>query len=164
LFDEIDETSISAGETVQILPAEAAFNGDALSLLPESQQRAFTEAEVRTVKLDGDELVFAIDLQEPLQGDLKAKIWAMGYRTDKPFEQMPKIYMDLSVDGYKVYNQGQPLPSDSVTVSGTPTHSEVRVPLSLLGDPDKIMVSGQTSIEDVPLDNIPWVFLSLRKP
>lgn len=164
LFDVIDETSISAGETVEILPAEAAFNGDALSLLPESQQKTFTEAEVRTVRLDGGEFVFAIELQEPLQGDVKAKIWAMGYRADQPFEQMPKIYMDLSADGYKVYKQDQPLPSDSVTLSGTPAHSEVRVPLSLLGYPDKIMVSGQTSIGDVPLDNIPWVFLSLHKP
>ena len=162
LFDVIDEISLPPGEEVQILPAEAAFNGESLYLHQESEVEAFAEAEVRTVKLDGDELVFAIDLQEPLQDEVKAKVWTLGYRADTPFEKMPKIYMDLSADGYKIYNQGRLLPSDSVTVSGTSTRSEVRIPLALLGNPDRIMVSGQTSIGDVPLDNIPWVFLSLR--
>jgi hypothetical protein len=76
---------------------------------------------------------------------------------------MPKLFMDLSASGYKLYDHGQELPVDSVTVSGTPTRSEVRVPLALLGDPERALVSAQTSIGDVPLDNIPWVFLILKK-
>jgi hypothetical protein len=76
---------------------------------------------------------------------------------------MPKLFMDLSAAGYKLYDRGQELPSDSVTISGTPTRSEVRIPLALLGNPEKILVSSQTSIGDVPLDNIPWVFLNLNK-
>lgn len=75
---------------------------------------------------------------------------------------MPKIYMDLSSDGYKIYDRGQELPPDSVTVTGTPTRSEVRIPLIFLNDPERVLVSGQTSIDDVPLDNIPWVFLKLH--
>jgi hypothetical protein len=87
----------------------------------------------------------------------------MGYRGDTPFEDMPKIYMDLSADGYKIYDRGQQLPADAVTVSGTPTRSEVRLPLALLGDPERVLLSAQTSIDDVPLDNIPWVFLEINK-
>jgi LmbE family N-acetylglucosaminyl deacetylase len=83
LWDVIDEIPLSPGEEVQILPAQAAFNGEALQLLPESEQNKFTE-------------------------------------------------------------------------------SEVRVPLALLGNPQRIMLSSQTSIGDVPLDNIPWVFLNLN--
>lgn len=26
----------------------------------------------------------------------------MGYRPDMPFSEMPKVYMDLSMDGYQV--------------------------------------------------------------
>jgi hypothetical protein len=76
---------------------------------------------------------------------------------------MPKLFMDLSAAGYQVYDRGQELPPESVKVSGTPTRSEVRVPLALLGDPERVMVSAQTSIDDVPLDNIPWVFLVINK-
>jgi len=28
--------------------------------------------------------------------------------------------------------------------------------------PERVLVSAQTSIGDVPLDNIPWVFLKLK--
>ena len=163
LFDVIDEIPIKPGEEVQILPSQAASNGEALQLLPEGEQNAFTNSDVRSVMLDGDELVFAIDFQQPLTGDVSAKAWTIGYRADAPFGQMPKIYMNLSANGYKVYDRGKQLPADAVTVTGTPTRSEVRVPLSLLGDPERVLVSAQTSIDDVPLDNIPWVFLILNK-
>jgi LmbE family N-acetylglucosaminyl deacetylase len=163
LFDVIDEIPISSGQEVEIIPAESAFNGDALHLLPERDQESFTHGEVRTVKLEGDELVFAVELEQPLEGDVHAKVWSMGYRADTSFGEMPKLFMDLSAAGYKLYDRGQELPADSVTVSSTPTRSEVRVPLALLGDPERILLSAQTSIGDVPLDNIPWVFLVLNK-
>jgi len=163
LFDVIDEIPVAPGVEVQILPAQAAFKGEALQLLPESDQNAFTESEVRSVKLEGNEIVFAIESKQPLEGDIHAKVWTIGYGTDTPFGEMPKLFMDLSAAGYKLYDRGQKLPSDSVTISGTPTRSEVRIPLALLGNPEKILVSSQTSIGDVPLDNIPWVFLNLNK-
>ena len=162
LFDVIDEIPISPGEEVEILPAETAFTGEALLLHPEDQQAAFTEAEVRTVKLEDDQLVFAVELQEPLAGDVHAKVWTMGYRADIPFGEMPKLFMDMSADGYKIYDRGQELPQDSITVTGSSNRSEVRVPLALLGDPQRVMVSAQTNMGDVPLDNIPWVFLIIN--
>jgi len=163
LFDVIDEIPVPPGETVQILPAQAAFNGEALQLMPESEQNKFTENEVRSVKLEGNEIVFAVESEQPLAGDIQARVWAMGYRADTPFEEMPKIYMDLSATGYRVFNQGLLLPGDSVKVTGTPTRSEVRIPLALLGNPERLMVASQTSVGDVPLDNIPWVFLVINK-
>jgi len=163
LWDVIDEIPIAPGEEVQILPAQAAFSGEALQLLPESEKDKFIEAEVRSVKLDGDELVFSVESQQPLAGDVHARVWTIGYRSDKPFGEMPKIYMDLGASGYRVYDQGFLLPDNFLTVSGTPTRSEVRIPLDLLGDPERVLVSAQTSIGDVPLDNIPWVFLTLKK-
>ena len=162
LFDVIYEIPISPDEEVQVLPAETAFRGEALHLHAEDAQDAFTEAEVRTVKLEGDELVFAVELEQPLEGDVHAKAWALGYRADTPFGEMPKLFMDLSADGYKIYDRGQELAVGSVIVSGTPTRSEVRIPLSLLGDPERVLVTAQTSIGDIPLDNIPWVFLTLN--
>jgi LmbE family N-acetylglucosaminyl deacetylase len=162
LFDVIDEIPISPGEEVAIMPAETAFRGEALHLHPEAEQEAFTEAEVRSVKLEGDQLVFAVELEQPLVGNVHARAWTMGYRGDTPFEDMPKIYMDLSADGYKIYDRGKQIPADVVAVSGTPTRSEVRVPLALLGDPERVLLSAQTSVGDVPLDNIPWVFLDIN--
>jgi hypothetical protein len=49
-----------------------------------------------------------------------------------------------------------------VTVSGSPLRSEVRIPLALLGNPERMMVSAQTIVNDIPMDNIPWVFLVIK--
>ena len=164
IYDVIEEIPVPSGQEVQILPAQTAFNGEALSLLPESDQEKFTDSEVRSVRIDGDELVFAIESKQPLEGDAHAKVWTLGYRADTPFGEMPKIYLDLSQNGYKIYNQGKELPLDSLTVRGTPTRNEVHVPLELLGNPERLLVSAQTSIRGVPLDNIPWVYLILNQP
>ena len=56
LFDTLDEILITEGEEVEITPAEPAFRGEALHLHDEEHQEAFTEAEVRTVKLADGEL------------------------------------------------------------------------------------------------------------
>jgi LmbE family N-acetylglucosaminyl deacetylase len=162
LFDVIDEIPVTSGDEVRILPAQAAFSGEALQLFPEGEQIKFTENEIRSVKLDGDELIFAVESEQPLAGGVHAKVWTMGFRQDTPFEKMPKIYMDLSADGYRIYDQEKELPADSVTVSGSPLRSEVRIPLALLGDPERMMVSAQTIVNDIPMDNIPWVFLVIK--
>jgi LmbE family N-acetylglucosaminyl deacetylase len=163
LFDVINEIPIAPGEEVVILPAETAFQGEALHLYDDDHEEAFTEAEIRTVKLEGDELIFAVELEEPLAGDVIAKVWMMGYRDDTPFEDMPKLFMNLSSEDLKIYDREEELSTDSVGVTGTPTRIELSVPLSLLGDPERVLLSLQSHFGDVPLDNIPWVFLMIEK-
>ncbi len=161
LFDVIEEIPLSPGQLVEVLPYESGISGEALHLHPEEHQEAFLEADIREVILEGDELVFAVELEEPLEGDVKVKAWVMGYRFDTPFEDMPKLFLDLSGADYKVYDHGQQLPADAITVTVSPLRSEVRIPLPLLGDPERVMMSAQTHKEDIPLDNIPWIFLVL---
>ena len=42
-----------------------------------------------------------------------------------------------------------------------PTGIELRVPLSLLGDLERVLMSVQTHFGEVPLDYVPWVFLKI---
>ena len=161
LFDTLDEIPISEGEEVVILPAEAAFRGDAFHLHDDEHQDAFSEAEVRTVKLEDGNLIFSVELEEPLAEDVDAKIWMMGYLPDTPFQEMPKIQITLSSKGMKVFDHKRELPPGSITVTETPTKIELRVPLALLADPQRVMMSVQTQFGGVPLDNVPWVFLKL---
>jgi hypothetical protein len=86
----------------------------------------------------------------------------MGYRADTPFGEMPKLSIEFEADDHHVYDRGQPLIPESITVIDTPLRSEVRVPLDLLGAPEMVMISVHTNLDGVPLDNIPWVTLILR--
>jgi LmbE family N-acetylglucosaminyl deacetylase len=161
LFDVLSEISVSTGEEVQILPAQMAFNGEALMVLPESDQAKFTESEVRSVKLDGDGIVFAVESAQPLSSGVHASVWVIGYRSDTSFGDMPKIFMDLSENSLNLSDRGKTLPADAIKINSTPTRSEVRISLNVLGNPERVMLSAQTSVGEVTLDNIPWVFLRL---
>jgi hypothetical protein len=63
----------------------------------------------------------------------------------------------------KLFDHDEELPADSISISETPTRFELRVPLSLLGDPERVLMSIQSHFGEVPLDNIPWVFLLIEK-
>jgi LmbE family N-acetylglucosaminyl deacetylase len=162
LFDTLDEIPISAGEEVEILPAETSFQGQALHLHDEEHQEAFAEAEVRTVKLENGDLVFTVELEEPLAEDVVAKIWMMGYRSDTAFQDMPKLFVEISSDEVQIFDGNMELPPGSVFVTESPTRIELRVPLTLLGEPDRILMSVQTHFGEVPLDNVPWVYLKIE--
>ena len=105
--------------------------------------------------------IFAVDLDELLADNLVAKIWMMGYRGDTAFQDMPKIFMTISSGEVKILDGDGELPPDSVSISEKPSRVELRVPLSLLGDPERVLMSVQTHFGDVPLDNEPWVFLKI---
>jgi LmbE family N-acetylglucosaminyl deacetylase len=161
LFDRLDEIPITEGEEVEITPAETAFRGEALHLHDEDHQEAFAEAEVRTMKLENGELIFTVEMDDPLAENIVAKIWMMGYRGDTDFQDMPKIFMTISSEEVKVFDGNGELPPGSVSMVENPTRIELCVPLSLLGDPERVLMSVQTHFGEVPLDNMPWVFLKI---
>ena len=90
-----------------------------------------------------------------------AQTYLMGYRGDRPFAEMPKLHIDMKGANTKVYERRRRVPDDSVKVSISPTLSEVRVPLKLLGDPERILLAAHTNAGNVPLDSLPWVALDL---
>jgi len=161
LFDVIDEIQLTEDQPVVDLPVEAIASGEALSLHSDDFQQAFVDTGIRTVSLLGDELVFTVEYAQPLDGEVRATAGIMGYSNNTPFGGMPKLFIEFSGTDYSVYDRGLPIPPESITVIDTPLRSEVRVPLDLMGEPETVMVSVHTHLDDVPLDNIPWVFLNL---
>ena len=116
----------------------------------------------RYVYRDADNLVFAVELSRPLARTVQANFSVFGYRRDRPFAEMPKIRVVLGELGYKVYDQDHPLDSHSVTVRSRAREIQVRVPLALLGNPERVLVSARTYLADVPLDWVAWRALDLR--
>ena len=115
LFDRLDEIPITEGEEVEITPAETAFQGEALHLHDEDHQEAFDEAEIRTVKLENGELIFAVEMDDPLAENVVAKIWMMGYRGDTAFREMLMIIMTQSSAEVKVFDGNGELPPGSIS-------------------------------------------------
>jgi hypothetical protein len=126
--------------------------------LPEG---AWTDGAQRRVRLDGDTLVFTVTLDPASTGNVSTDLYAMGYRGDRPFGEMPKIRVSADASSQKVTERRQNLPDDSVQVTRSPGQIEVRMPLALLGDPERLFFTAEAKAGSAALDILPWVALDL---
>ena len=113
------------------------------------------------MKLENGELIFAVEMDDRLAENVVAKIWMMGYLGDTDFREMLMIIMTQSSAEVKVFDGNGELPPGSISLMENPTRIEIRVPLSLLGDSERVLMSVQTHFGVVPLDYVPWVFLKI---
>ena len=74
---------------------------------------------------------------------------------------MPKIHVAAKGSSHEVSDQRQALPADSVQVSRNPGQIEVRIPLALLGNPERLFLTVKAKGGNVALDPLPWVVLDL---
>ena len=114
------------------------------------------------MRVEGDALVFTVALDPASTAAVETEIEAFGYRSDKPFGEMPKIRVDAKGLSHDVYDKRQDLPADSVQVSRQPGQIEVRIPLALLGNPERMFLSAEAKSGDKSLAPLPWVALDLR--
>jgi hypothetical protein len=110
---------------------------------------------------DGDELVFTVATDPASSAALETKLYAFGYRADRPFGEMPKIYVTADGSGHVVTDRREALPEDSVQVTRAPGQIEVRMPLALLGDPERLFFTAEAKAGNAALDVLPWVALDL---
>ena len=147
-----------AAETV----GQDAGASRAQEALTGTQKAKFVGVESRSVQWVGDRLIVSIDFTGLLSGGVEASISVFGYRNDRPFAEMPKIFVKFSEAGLDVFDNGEKLPGSPVAVQRRTRHIAVGIPLKLLGDPQKLLGSVETHMGDYPLDSAPWRVIELE--
>lgn len=125
------------------------------------EKTSFIGVEWKFIRWQGDDLIVSIALSKPLAQDVEAFIYIFGYSEKTPFGQMPKISLRLGSDTYTLYNQAHRIDQSSIKVKRTANEITLAVPLRLLGDPDKILTSARTYLDNVPLDSASWIAVEL---
>jgi LmbE family N-acetylglucosaminyl deacetylase len=138
--------------------------------LTDAERAAFVGVVTKSLELDGDSLVFTIELSRPLAREVEASLYVFGYRADRPFADMPKLHVLVGHLLHTVHDQGRKLPGDTVSVRRGLRDIAVRVPLRVLGDPQRILTSAHTHFDPalmpvdwagLPLDWVGWRTLEL---
>ena len=111
--------------------------------------------------VEGSDLVFSFDYGSQGAENSSVEMQVMGYRGDRPFAQMPKIRVKVKGADYQVSDRKQRLPNESIRVTDSPGTTEVRVPLDLLGNPERIHFNAAIKPAKGPLDPMPWVAITL---
>lgn len=124
--------------------------------LTEQERNLFTGIESKRISFDGTNIVLFATLSRPLAETVEFAVHMMGYREDCPFAKMPKIHVAVGIAHHGIRDQKERLDDRSVQVRRGSKFVEVGVPLQLLGDPDRILISARTSLSGVPLDWSAW--------
>jgi LmbE family N-acetylglucosaminyl deacetylase len=162
LFGDMPTVPLVQGVADVRLSQRTLLSGASLGdQLTEEERAKFVGLEARSVRLEGTDLIFTIGFSNPLSEGVEASAYLFGYRPDLPFAEMPKLHVKFSDIGHKVYDGQKEMPATDVSVTRAPGQITLRVPLAVLGDPQRILFSARTYLGDVPLDSTEWRALSL---
>jgi len=124
---------------------------------------AWLDQITRQVRLEGNDLILTLRTAQPTANGLQAQTYLLGYRRDRPFAEMPKLYLEVNGATRKLSDRRQRLSSDRVSVNTTPATSEMRIPVALLGDPARVFLSTQIQAGGTATAS-PWVVIHLPAP
>jgi LmbE family N-acetylglucosaminyl deacetylase len=110
----------------------------------------------------GSDLLIRLDLRQEISREIGLTIYLLGYSPKTPFSEMPKISLDLNLSGLTVKDKKKRLPSKDVIFTSAGKVVTFKIPLSLLGDPDRILSSAKTSVFNLTLDETAWRILELK--
>ena len=167
---EIAEEDVSQFRPDEDLFAELSGHSDSWNAIA-AQNAAETTALAdmdngfvqRTVSSDGTDLTMSFEFEQPLAAPLALSACLFGYRADTPFGEMPKISIEVKGPGSVVVKDlSTELPEDSVELLGDGGDGlALRIPLSLLGDPEKILTGSRMAKGSLPVDWTAWRVLDL---
>jgi LmbE family N-acetylglucosaminyl deacetylase len=110
----------------------------------------------------GNYLVIRIVLKRAIDKDFGLSIFLFGYSPKIPFAEMPKIHILMGLDGFHIKDKKRTVHSKDVLFTSKDKELVFKVPLSLLGDPDRILSTAKTAVYDLTLDETAWRVLELK--
>ncbi len=162
LFGDFPNVTLEPGAAaVLVAPRDEKLPPTVPEELTRAEEELFVEIESITLRQSGRELEVTASFSRPLQREARLSLYVFGYRPDRPFGAMPKLHVQLGEHGQAVYDQVGTLPPDSVSLSRESRAFVVHIPLGVLGNPDRLLISGRSYTERVPLDWTPWRIVDL---
>ncbi|NQU09647.1 hypothetical protein HQ590_02565 [bacterium] len=116
------------------------------------------------MRRDKGDLVISFQLSRPLTRNVEGAVTAFGWRADRVFGAMPKLQIKAGALRHTVYDQNQKLSPETVTVIRDTEQLMVRIPLRVLGAPQRLLLSARTYQGDFPLDWAAWRIIELEPP
>ena len=163
LFGDFSSVPLPPGRTaILVAPDDEKLPADLPEELTSLERGLFAALESIAIRRDGGDLAVTIAFSRPLQDETRVSLFVFGARPDRPFGAMPKLHVELGAHAEAAYDQARRLSASSVTVRREANTASVRIPLGFLGDPDRLLVSGRSSVGRVPLAASPWRIVDLR--
>jgi len=130
--------------------------------LVDQERASFVGVKEEYVSREDDSIVFSIRFSKPLGKEVGVSLFIFGYKRGILFEAMPKLHLKFGSLGFLVLDQKRRLRAHNIIqVVRRAKEITIRVPLSLLQNPDKILINTTTYLGNVPLDVVSWRIIEL---
>lgn len=131
--------------------------------LIDEEKASFVGIQEHSVSTENGNLIFSLSLSRMLAKEVGLSIYLFGYKHDVPFAKMPKIHVRFGAFFHAVYDQNTKiaLHSSGIKIARQERQITISIPLSLLGNPDRILISSNTYLGKIPLDWVSWRILEI---
>ena len=146
---------------IDISPGARDYVQDVPEYLTDEERLSFIAFEQRYVGIENGKLVFSIKLSRPLIETAGLSVFVFGYRSDRPFGEMPKIHVKVGLLKHKILDQGKILDARSIEIERDERSIKLKIPLDLLGNPERVLTNAQLYFGEMPLDLAAWRVLEL---
>jgi len=161
LFGDFPLISLDPFSNLSLEPNTTGKFASPSAQLNSQEKAAFVGIQWRSMRSEGGYLNLSITLSRPIGKAVEAYTYFLGYRSDTPFENMPKLYVKFGDVDHAVYDQNRALPKGSLEVSRQTKELSIRIPLQLLGNPERLLIGAKTNFGFIPLDWTSWRIVDL---
>jgi LmbE family N-acetylglucosaminyl deacetylase len=143
---------------------DAAFEAEEVAPpggLTDAERARLLGLATRRIAREKSDLVVELSFSRMLGEATSVRVHLLGYRPDRPFAAMPKVRIEIGPIRHAAFDQQQRLPARAIAVERRGRRMIVRVPFATLGDPDRVLVGGRTTLADVPMAGLPWRVVTL---
>jgi GlcNAc-PI de-N-acetylase len=109
--------------------------------------------------LEEGQLSMTVAHSRPINEAAELSVFVFGYRADRSFGEMPKVHVKVSASDHEVYDRSRRLARERVAIQRGSMRTSVRIPLELIGNPNRILATVRTHVGDLPVDWTAWRIL-----
>ena len=160
IFGSFPSVNLEASEV--FIPADNA--GSLLRIIPQFwinlKKRLYIENESLSMQKKDNSLLIKVKFERPFSQDIRFIFALCGYRNDKPFASLPKIEVLIKGSSYKIYNKGDFIQKE-LKLTRNFNQVEIKIPLEVLGNPQRILFSGKSQDDHSLFDWWSWRIINL---
>ncbi|HPZ07701.1 MAG TPA: PIG-L family deacetylase [Candidatus Eremiobacteraeota bacterium] len=131
--------------------------------LLDEEKAIFVDLEKLSVKIEDGKIEFSAHISRPIAETVALSVYLFGYREGVDFSLMPKIHIKFGTLGYEIYDQNKKLSKNLLNIKRKPKDIVLSLSLSAIGNPERIFLSAETYIADIPLDSSPWRIIIIKE-
>jgi hypothetical protein len=161
LFGDLPERTLQPGSSEANLSWSRSGQAAIPPELTNSERAKWVGVERRAIFMEDGNVVLSADFSRPLGTGVAAAVYLFGYRHDRPFTEMPKLQVRFAEGSIAVQDGSRKIAKPLLEVRRSPKGFVLRVPLSTLGNPQRVMGNVRTYVRKVPLDWVAWRIVSI---